>query len=136
MVAYYVTHPMMDKVAVVYAPSTEKARTTFLDWLERNGSIDRKYRQAWRGDMVAKRLGDPNVPADVELHYGYEEVAIPQEYRLGRPGIEETPVTLEEPQVEEIPTGFEEPETRDEFIPLEEPRPKRMPIQEVMLRGF
>jgi len=43
---------------------------------------------------------------------------------------------LEEPQVEEIPTGFEEPETRDEFIPLEEPRPKRMPIQEVMLRGF
>ena len=130
MTAYFVMHPYMDKTAVVYAPSTEKARTTFLDWLERNGLIQRRHRQAYRRDMVTKRLEDPNVPADVELHYGYAEVAIPQEYRLGRPEIHEIPIRLEEPQVEEIPIGFEEPEVE------EIPRPRRMPIQEVMLRGF
>ncbi len=72
MSAYYVTHPMMDKTAVVYAPSTEKARTTFLDWLERNGLMDRRQRQVLRRDMIAKRLEDPNIPVDVELNYGYE----------------------------------------------------------------
>ena len=34
---YYVTHPNVDFSATVKAPSTDKARTTFLDYLERSG---------------------------------------------------------------------------------------------------
>ncbi len=136
MVAYYVTHPAIDRTAVVYAPSTEKARTTFLDWLERNGLMQRRHRQALRRDMVAERLEDPGVPADVELHYGYAEMAIPQEHRLGGPEIREVPVEFEEPEVREIPIRFEEPEVEEIPIGFEEPEVRKIPIQEVLLRGF
>lgn len=137
MVAYFVTHPYIDRTAVVYAPSTEKARTTFLDWLERNGLISRRSRQAYRRDMVAERLEDPGVPADVVLHYRYGEEPQPEVIRLGEEMVE-VPVERREEDygAYEEPAGpYEEPggwgpETE------EEPEPKRMPIQEVMLRGF
>ena len=148
MSAYFVTHPLMDKTAVVYAPSTEKARTTFLDWLERNGLMDRRKRQAFRRDMVAARLESPDIPADVELHYGYPEA--PQVgYRLG--GEQPTREDLEQQEVEEALGKTYEPSFEDYTAmeemghPVsptpqpaieEEPKPKRMPIQEVMLRGF
>ncbi len=122
---YYVTHPQIGRTAVVYAPSTEKARTTFLDWLERSGLVSRRDRQAFRKDMVAKRLEDPNVPVDVELHYGYES-DIPS-YGL--------PTEMEESEVQEsIETPVESSEDFIEATP-QASRPL-MPIQEVMLRGY
>ena len=74
MTTYYVTHPNLDVTAMVHAPSTEKARTTFLDYLERQGKVPRRYRQALRSNMITERLKDPtSVTTDVELYYGYEE---------------------------------------------------------------
>ena len=72
---YYVTHPNLEASAKVDAPSTEKARTTFLDFLERQGYINRADRQYWRRNMVAERLESPeDAMADIELSYGYEEL--------------------------------------------------------------
>ena len=71
---YYVTHPNFSLSGLVTAPSTDKARTTFLDWLERNEHIERADRQYWRRDMIASRAEDPvSLSADVVLHYGYED---------------------------------------------------------------
>jgi len=69
---YYVTHPNIDYSAVVDAPTTEKARTVFLDYLERTGRLNRRLRQQARADMVAERLEDAgSVSADVRLSYYY-----------------------------------------------------------------
>lgn len=74
MSTYYVTHPNLSITALVQAPATEKARTTFLDYLERRDLIGRADRQYWRRNMVAERMEYPeDVTADVELSYGYEE---------------------------------------------------------------
>jgi len=71
---YFVMHPNMGVTALVDAPSTEKARTTFLDWLERSGQILRSDRQRWRKNMVAEKMDEPqSVTADVELSYGYDD---------------------------------------------------------------
>ena len=71
---YYVTHPNLGITALIHAPATEKARTTFLDYLERQGQISRADRQHWRRNMIAEKMEDPyDVTADVELYYGYEE---------------------------------------------------------------
>lgn len=71
---YYVTHPNIDLRATVHAPSTEKARTTFLDYLERQGMAQRNQRQYLRGNMVAEKLQYPeDVTADIHLDYTYQE---------------------------------------------------------------
>ena len=132
--AYYLTHPRIDKTAVVYAPTTEKARTTFLDWLERNNLISRSHRNYFRRDMIAERLEDPSVPADVELHYGYD--GIPQTSEVYRMGPEPGEIQPWSPDC-----MGEGDELVDEFMKekeMEEEEPKlgRMPIQDVMLRGY
>jgi hypothetical protein len=139
--AYFVMHPTLGITAVVYAPSTEKARTTFLDWLERNNHISRKDRQAFRKNMGAQRLEDPNVPSDIVLHYGYEE-GLPQRYRLSGP----TQMDLEEEddyarealeRGELTQTDIQDIEDmREKQKVVEPPGPKLMPVQEIMLRGF
>ena len=69
---YYVTHPNMDFSATVKAPSTDKARTTFLDYLERSGKASRKDRQLIRKNTVADRIEFlEEVDADVSLSYNY-----------------------------------------------------------------
>lgn len=129
--AYYVMHPSLGVTAVVYAPATEKARTTFLDWLERKGYINRSDRQAWRKNMVAEKLEDPQgVSSDVRLHYDYQDVSTPI-VRIGEDSIS-PPVGGEpiEPKEDEVPSlenvVFEQPEKEG----------PSMPIQKVMLRGF
>lgn len=78
MSVYYVTHPNLGVSAVVHAPATEKARTTFLDFMERQGRISRADRHYWRRNMVAERLEYPeDIQSDIELHYGYEETQQP-----------------------------------------------------------
>jgi len=45
MPIYYVIHPNLEIKATVDAPSTEKARTVFLDYLERQGKIAQAHLQ-------------------------------------------------------------------------------------------
>jgi hypothetical protein len=73
---YYVMRPGFQTSAMVQAPSTEKARTTFLDYLERHNIVSRASRQSMRRNMVAKRVDDPNeVETDIQLQYGYENTS-------------------------------------------------------------
>lgn len=72
---YFVTHPNMSVNALVDAPSTEKARTTFLDYLERRNLINRADRHYWRKNMIAERVDPADIDSDVTLVYGYEEGA-------------------------------------------------------------
>ncbi len=130
MTVYYVTHPNLNERAKVYAPSTEKARTTFLDYLERNGLIDRGNRHTFRTNMVAERLEDPEAAwVPLELHYGYEEDG---SYRL------EPTQSLPQYGEEYVePIGYEEPIGEPE-LPMEEeppiePRLKLSPIQKLAL---
>ena len=123
MPIYYVTHPSMGLDAKVEAPSTEKARTTFLDYLERNGRIGRSQRDAYRRNLVAERLRDPEViQADLDLAYDYIPGAPPIQIGF-EPGPEIEPAT-----VSYEPPSPPEPEPKP-------PQPKRMLIQEVALRS-
>jgi hypothetical protein len=135
MIPYYVMHPALGVTAVVHAPSTEKARTTFLDWLERNGHMKRMDRQQLRKNMVAKRLEDSNVQSDVILHYGYQDVGA--HYPTGPGGTPTTYGSFEEavgePWEEDMPTPRQLAPLELPEVEKEEPR---MPIQKIMLRGF
>jgi len=143
---YYVMHPTLGVTAVVHAPSTEKARTTFLDWLERNNHIRREDRHAYRRNMVAERLEDEHTPSDVVLHYGYQDTG-PTRYSVGdRPATFRDDASAEEVLAEERawfdaeklarePEVLEEPEV-EERGGLRQEAGRRMPIQDVMLRGF
>ena len=147
---YYLTHPRIDKTAVVHAPTTEKARTTFLDWLERQGLIRRGHRSYFRRDMIAEQIEDPNVPCDIVLNYGYKDFTGRFEYEP--PEVHDIPVGFEEPEVHDIPAeesglskalrqlGDIEPsrmvEVPEEEVEEEKPRRGMMPIQKVMLKGY
>lgn len=135
---YYVTHPNLDFSAKVDAPSTEKARTTFLDYLERNGVISRRRRQYVRENMVAEKLEHPEtVDADIELSYGYRAEEGPA-YQLG--GREEYYERGEVPpsrEMVEIPLD-EEGRAVEPELEVEEPeRPSGVtPIARAATRGY
>ena len=134
MSSYSVSHPQLDITATVYAPSSEKARTTFLDYLERTGKVKRSQRQLLRRAMATKKLEEGSEGySDLELHYEYE--SIPEE------GI----FQLEEPSGEAIEVN---PEQGEYFVPSDPmaqglspasgqvaPQQKVMPIQELALTG-
>jgi len=147
MSTYYVTYPNMDISAVVTAPSTDKARTTFLDWLERTGRMSRKNRQRLRRDLVAERLEFPEeVDADVRLNYQYDGVE-EQEYepiQVARelpPEFEERPLEgLEEREPTEMWGKDEEEGIEVEGIEVEpeiasEPEPTGTPIGALATRS-
>ena len=130
---YYVTHPNMDFSATIEAPSTEKARTAYLDYLERQGLWSRNRRQELRRNMVADRIMDPGeIQADIQLSYGYEGTkfapVVGEEIQLGE-------------QMAEVPIEpmYEEPEESlgpvEREIPVEEPR-LFSPIAQVSLGGY
>lgn len=102
MPIYFVEHPSIDVTAKINAPSTEKARTVYLDYLERNGLAGRWQRRQLRENMIAKLLKRPeDVSADLDLDYGYEEVgaaefSLPESYVSVVPPIENESV---------VPTG-------------------------------
>jgi len=121
---YYVKHPNIDISATVDAPSTEKARTTFLDYLERTGKVERSSRQYLRRNMIAEKLrGEGEVLSDVDLEYDYIE--------------EEKPVFMEPAPIPEVEEEMFVPE---EESPIEEQSPTpqglaAMPIQQLALRS-
>ena len=71
--SYVVTNPSVQGVvALVNAPSTEKARTTYLDFLERSQGLDRNLRSQLRTSTLTKRIEDGSgINFTVELDYGY-----------------------------------------------------------------
>lgn len=98
---YYISHPDFAYNAKVNAPSTDKARTTFLDYLERSGAVNRHHRQAMRRGMATKKLvTKDDVQADVELDYEYADVSgeVPT-FQMGGAQVQEQPV--EEAPIEE-----------------------------------
>lgn len=145
MTYYYVTHPNLGISATVTAPTTEKARTTFLDYLERAGKIRRAHRGYLRENMVAEKISSPeSVMSDVQLDYRYQETYGPT-FRLGEEGIAEAedleefgrePEHIERQRLQEERAEIEQ--LRERWPSEEEeqqPRP-RMPIQELATRGF
>lgn len=158
--AYYLTHPRVGKTAVVYAPTTEKARTTFLDWLERNNFIRRANRHFFRKDMIAERIEDPNVPSDVILNYGYKDFT--GRFEPPRPGVHDIPVKgryrelligegedVVPGEFKEVKEEIEPEPSFEDYAAMEEmghpftldksklkPQGGMMPIQQVMLRGY
>ena len=135
MPTYFVMHPNLEIKATVDAPSTEKARTVFLDYLERQGSIDRATRHTLRRNLVASRLEDPNeVQVDLNLSYGYGNEGV----RFNR----EAPQIGEEESLQEVPEPtYEEPQyVEPQYV---EPTPQApapsspglTPIQKVALGG-
>jgi len=134
MAIYYVKHPTLDLSATIDAPSTEKARTTYLDYLERGGNISRGSRQYYRRNLIADRVMDPSeVPADIHLSYGYQEDHVsPQSYSR-----EELEPVYRESEVEEIDLG------REEMVeaPIETGQEQRVPaglspIQQISLGRY
>ncbi len=118
---YSVSHPQLELTATVEAPSSEKARTTFLDYLERTHKIGRKQRQLLRQAMATKRVTDGSEGySDLELHYEYEKAPEEGMLQLGEPG-----PSIGEPTVEALPQGQPQaPVTRG-----------LSPIQELALTG-
>jgi len=108
---YYVTHPNLDLSATVSAPTTDKARTTFLDFMERTGRASRKVRQQLRRNLVAERISAPEeVNADVHLKYNYVDGE-----ELGGERIQVAYAPPEEEELEEgeFELGGEEPEEEE-----------------------
>lgn len=129
-IPYFVMHPSLGVTAEVNAPTTEKARTTFLDWLERNNYISRSHRQAYRKNMVAERMEEAGaVRADITLHYGYRDVPV----ILSQPDVHDIPTEMERPEVHDLPVELGRPEVIEALdLPREKKGPS-MPIQKVML---
>lgn len=117
MSIYWISHPNMELSATVHAPTTEKARTVFLDWLERTSQIARGDRQRWRRHTLAERLEYPEeLESDVTLHYGYEEARPESIPRVPREELIPEEAPIEEP----VPT-------------IEEQRPRLSPIAQAAL---
>ena len=131
----------MNFSATIEAPSTEKARTTYLDYLERQGMLSRSRRQELRQNMVADRVVDPSeVMADITLSYGYEaarfEPVEREELQLGE-GMVEVPIEPrrkpayeEGPEVDLGPVEKEAPTER-----VEKPR-ITSPIAQISLGRY
>ena len=123
---YYVTHPNMDFSATVKAPSTDKARTTFLDYLERSNKAHRKDRQIIRRNTVADRIEFPEeVDTDVALSYNYTGENGESEQVI-QVGYGET-LDGEEPVEDE---SYEDREPVEDTFGLE-PEPESMPVERI-----
>jgi len=135
MNVYYVKHSELGKDALVHAPSTEKARTAFLDYLERNGMVSRKDRQSWRKGLITDRVEEGETSAEVELWYGYTPSSVRVEYPStpAEPAIE--PMSFEDEQevsVSSPPTApVEAPPS-----PPSAPTRRMSPIAAAAMRGF
>jgi len=104
MSTYWVTHPNIDLSATVHAPSTEKARTLFLDYLERSNRIGRAQRGPLRENMVAEKMSNSeDIMSDVELYYG-------------EPMGEEPTLALDTPQMEGEETPGRTVEEGEEWL--------------------
>lgn len=88
--------------AEIEAPSTKKARTTFLRYLHSRGYIEHDAKSDFREDILVRQMTPGQFPVTVKLQYGggVEEVGKP--ISLG-------PMPVPEPE-EEIPEEVRYPE--------------------------
>lgn len=80
---YLVSHPQIDILAEVIAPDSRHARTTYLDYLSRNGIIQWEQRQTVRRAVMTKRVNPGEFQSDVQLRYSQSN-GIP-EREIGTP---------------------------------------------------
>jgi len=127
MSVYYVSHPEFALKAKVDAPSTDKARTTYLDYMERTGVVPRTSRQEIRRGIATKRLGDPSeFLADIELDYGYGDIG-----QMGS-----IPQLSEGPQAA-VPEFLPQEQEQAQPEPMQAyPQIKRSPIAMAMLKSM
>lgn len=127
---YSVSHPQLELTATVEAPSSEKARTTFLDYLERTGKARRDQRQLLRRAMATKKLEDENEGySDLVLHYEYERAPEESILQLGEP----EPSFEDYSNLEQVEQPPEQPPVTGQ--PQAPVASKMMPIQELALTG-
>jgi hypothetical protein len=137
MALYYISHPSVEQKASVEAPSTDKARTTFLDWLERQNLIRRGDRQLIREGLMTKRLKDGETfPVDVELSYDFEDAG---EYRYRPQTFVEEEEPIRESYMETVSGKEDGTSSPAEPVPAVPSWPVQKgisPIAERALRGF
>jgi hypothetical protein len=143
---YFVTHPNIDLSAKVTAPSTEKARTVFLDYLERVGKLRRSMRGRLRENMVAEKMRDAfSVDADMELAYGgvgaqgYGEPVSKFDEVLEQVEVPRRNDTVYKEPREWPPRQEPEPMAEPEMGPMPQQEPEQMPlsrIAQVSLGGY
>ena len=99
MNTYFLMSPSLGATAIVEAPSTDKARTAFLDYLERTGAIPRTQRRSSRRSIATKRLTDSaGVIADIRIPYDYtwDQAPVPPQEALSYIAEESSPSLPEE----------------------------------------
>ena len=87
MATYYVFIPNSEApTAEVDAPSTKHARTAYLDYLSRSGTIEYSQRGTVRKVIRLSRMQPGEVQTSVKLEYGLSE---PPEREVGPPPYDE-----------------------------------------------
>lgn len=130
MSVYYVSHPEFPLKAKVDAPSTDKARTTYLDYLERTGSVARRFRQSMRKGIATKRLVDSEeITADVNLDYEYGDIE-------QAPTLESIPQVEGAQQMTPAPTPEVSVQPSSPLAALKEASYRQTPIAQAFLRSM
>jgi hypothetical protein len=115
MPTYYAEIPGYEEAkAEIEAPSTKKARTTFLRYLHSRGYIEHGTKSEFRDDILVRRMIPGQFPVTVRLRYG------------GGPEVEElgearTLGPMPSPEIEE-----------EEVEEVRYPEPERIPITPVI----
>ena len=72
MATYYASIPNFDVTAEIEASDTKHARTSFLDYLSRNGYIDWGQRKVTRKAIILKRVQPGEIPTSIQLDYDFD----------------------------------------------------------------
>lgn len=94
MPVYFAYHPEVGIQAQVTAPTTRKARTSYMDYLTRNELVPWRGRQEFRKSIILDQIDPGSTPVDVEINY--------------RPGDQPSVGMVGEDQADFIPEEFEE----------------------------
>ncbi len=121
MATYYITSPVEVK-AEVTAPSTRSARTTYLDYLTRNGLLPWGGRGDFRKSILIDRIESGQFPVDVDLDYRLESSSSgpDEEFELG--GDPERGLPQRSPEME-VPEEDSEEESLFRGRAQPQPRP-------------
>lgn len=114
MPVYFTYHPEVGLQAQITAPTTRKARTTYLDYLYRNDLIPWRGRQEIKKSIIVDQITAGEVPVDLELTYRTGEspglVGEDQTQSLDPSEQDFGPVTGQEEEIEFMPRGRKQPQ--------------------------
>ncbi len=137
MSTYFVSLPSTGISAEVEAPTTRSARTTYLDYLTRNGIIPWSGRNRLREGILTDKIESGQMEVDIQLSYGLEgagqkpsSVYSPDEsIEIGRPNaisnlqVSQDPVS--QVSVPIIGEEFKDPSSSKSLTGLSGPLPRR-----------